>query len=220
MTADEGRVRLDGVRAHRSCDLPAADRSSHRGLAVTSIERSLIDVGRYHGPRSVGAMLDRAVRDGLTTYPRFQHRVWDLARQGRNGISTARLVLADRGFGDGWGFEKAMKGALRDAGLPESQREFRVHVDGHRYRVDFAFFDSMVGIECDSREWHGLQFQIDHDLERQNRILGTGLLLLRYTSRRLRDDPAGVVAEITANLEARAGTGSAPNPTFPDAKRP
>src|SRR5205807_1953428 len=126
-------------------DLPAADRRIHNGIRVTSIERCLVDAGRYHGPKTIGAWLDHAVRDGLTTYVRFERRVGELAARGRNGIGVARLVLSDRGFGDGFGFEKAMVVAMREAGLPKPQREFRVRVDGHRYRVDFAFSDSMVG---------------------------------------------------------------------------
>lgn len=167
---DERRIRLEGVRAHQTIDLPAADRRRHRGLPVVSVERSLLDAGRYLTAKQVGASLDDAVRLGLTTYERFQRRVQELGRSGRNGTVTARAVLADKGYGDGFGFEKAMRGLLRDAGLPAPMREFRVHPDGRRYRVDFAYPESMVGIECDSREWHELMYQRDHDLERQNRI--------------------------------------------------
>lgn len=205
VTERSARRRLDGVIAHQTFDLPAADRAIRDGLPVTSIERSLIDVGRYRRATAVGAMLDLAVRHGMTTYERFERRVHELARPGRNGIGVARLVLADRGFGDGWGFEKRMRGLLRSEGFPLPAREFRVHTAGRRFRVDFAFPDSMVGIECDSSEWHTLPFQHDHDLERQNLILREGLLLLRYTLRRLREEPAGVAAEIRETLTSRRG---------------
>lgn len=219
VTDRTARRRIDGVVAHQTFDLPAADRSVHRGVPITSVERSLIDVGRYHRPRAVGAMLDLAVRQGLTTYDRFDRRVHELARPGRNGIGVARLVLADRGFGDGWGFEKRMRALLRAEGLPAPAREFRVHAAGRRFRVDFAYPDSMVGIECDSSEWHTLPFQHDHDLERQNLIQREGLLLLRYTLRRLREDPAGITTEIRDTLAARSHLGiDGPTAVFPDVK--
>jgi len=218
VTTDARRRRLAGVRAHQTVDLPAADRRRHRGLSVTSIERSLFDAGRYLSPGHVGAALDHAVRDGLTTYQRFQRRVDELGRPGRDGTTTSRRVLSDRGYGDGFGFEKAMRGLLRDAGLPAPVREFRVHVDGHRYRVDFAYPDSMIGIECDSSEWHELFHQREHDLERQNRIQNEGLLLLRYTVARLRSDAAGVGNEIATAIARRAGHSVGPTPTFPDVR--
>lgn len=221
VTDRDGRRRLQGVVAHQTLDLPAADRAARAGLAVTSIERSLIDVGRYRRPASVGAMLDLAVRDGLTTYDRFERRVHELARRGRAGIGVAKLVLADRGFGDGWGFERRMRGLLRAGGLPAPAREFRVHTAGRRFRVDFTFPDSMVGIECDSSEWHTLPFQHDHDLERQNLIQREGLLLLRYSFRRVREDADGVADEIRATVAHRAGRGPAgPTAVFPDVEPP
>ena len=219
IASDENRrIRLAGVVAHQTLDLPSADWGEHGGLPVTSVERTLIDVGRYWSPETIGILLDHAVRDGLTSYERFQRRTQELARQGRNGIGTARLVLAARGFGDGWGFEKAMRGALRDAGLPEPQREFRVRTAGSSYRVDFAYCGAMVGIECDSTEWHTLPYQRVRDARRRNRIQNAGLMLLLVTSGRLRDDPDGVIDEIRTALVNRAGLGSGPTATFPDAK--
>ena len=218
-TTDERRVRLDGVRAHRTVDLPAADRRRHRGLPVTSIERSLFDAGRFLTAKQVGASLDHAVRDGLTTYERFQRRVQELGRSGRNGTMTARTVLADKGYGDGFGFEKAMRGLLRDAGFPAPAREYRVHPGNDRFRVDFAYPDAMVGIECDSTEWHELWYQRDYDLRRQNRIQNAGLHLLRYTVVRLRDDRDEVVDEIRDALTTRSGIGPGPAEIFPDSKR-
>lgn len=216
VTDATAHVRCRGVRSHRTHDLPAADQRVHRGLAVTSIERSLIDAGRYLSAKEIGAALDHAVRDGLTTYGRFERRVSELARRGRNGIGTARMVLADRGFGDGFGFEKAMRGLLRDAGLPVPRREFRVHVDGCRYRVDFAFPEAMVGIECDSTRWHGLAYQREADLVRQNRIQNTGLLLLRFTVARLRTDRAGILREIAQAVARREGVRPPTPSAFPD----
>lgn len=216
LTTSARRVRLEGVRSHQTIDLPGVDRRRHRGVPVTSIERSLFDAGRALSPKQVGAALDHAVRDGLTTYERYQRRVEELVRRGRAGSVTAQRVLTARGYGDGFGFEKAMRGLLRDVGLPAPAREFKVHVDGFRYRVDFAYPDSMLGIECDSDEWHGLFYQVEYDLERQNRIQKEGLLLMRYTVARLRDEPEAVGAEIIEAVARRAGSTPERPSVFPD----
>lgn len=218
VTSDERRVRVAGVRSYRTVDLPAADRRRHRGLPVTSVERALFDAGRFLSPKQVGAALDHAVRDGLTTYDRFQRRVEELGRSGRNGTTTAREVLGARGYGDGFGFEKAMRGLLRDAGFPAPRREYRVRLDAERYRVDFAYPDSMVGIECDSSEWHELAYQREYDLRRQNRIQNADLHLLRFTVSRLRYQQDEVVGEIRDALTSRAGRGPGPAEIFPDGR--
>ncbi len=218
LTTSARRVRLEGVRAHQTIDLPGVDRRRHRDVPVTSIERSLFDSGRSLTHQQVGAALDHAVRDGLTTYERHQQRVEELGRRGRAGSATAQRVLTARGYGDGFGFEKAMRGLLREVGLPAPVRELKVHVDGFRYRVDFAYPDSMLGIECDSGEWHGLFHQVECDLERQNRIQKEGLLLMRYTVRRLRDERDAVGAEIVEAIARRAGSTPERPSVFPDVK--
>jgi len=70
-------------------------------------------------------------------------------------------------------------------------------------------------------QWGGDAW-VDYDLERQNHILSTGLLLLRYTLARLREDPSGVTDEIWESLVERRGLGAifGPTPTFPDLKGP
>lgn len=72
----------------------------------------------------------------------------------------------------------------------------------HRSRLpEFGF-----GIECDSTEWHTLPYQIERDLNRQNRILGSGFHLLRYSSAALRREPDRVIAEILETLVSRGCT--------------
>ena len=192
-----------GVRSHESRDLPPVDRWEVDGIAVTSIDRTLIDIGRYWPHSRVGALLDLAVRDGLTSYERFADRFAALARRGRDGIGTARRVLEARGFDDGWGFEAAMSRALRAAGLPAPTREHLVEVDGNRYYIDFAYPEVGLGIECDSTMWHTLPYQFEADLRRQNHLIRSGMLLLRYTPSRLRDDRAAVIDEISDALTHR-----------------
>lgn len=194
---------------HETRQLEAADRWVLDGIPVTSIERSLIDVGRYWSPQYVGSLLDDAVARGLTTYPRFAARFAELRRRGRPGITTTRLVLADRGLAEGTPFEQQMAALIRRSGLPRPTRELHVRVGERDYFVDFAYPDARLGIECDSTTWHTLPHQIEYDLKRQNEIQGTGILLLRYTRSRLRDDPDAVVAEIRRHLAERRGVGDA-----------
>lgn len=193
-----------GARSHRTLDLSAVDRWVIDGIPVTAVNRTLIDVGRYWTVGRVWSLLDHAVRDELTTYESFEARVHALARQGRNGIGTAREVLLRLGLDGTWGFERAMRHALRDAGLPKPIRELRVDIGLNRYYIDFAYPEANLGIECDSTQWHTLPSQVAAGLKRANDINGSGFLLLSYSSSQLRDEESGVIAEISRHLRERS----------------
>lgn len=204
LSEHERSFQRSGARSHRTRDLPAVDRWVIDNIPVTAVNRTLIDVGRYWPVGRVWSLLDHAVRDELTTYDAFESRVHALARQGRNGIGTAREVLLRVGLDGTWGFERAMRHALRDAGLPKPTREFRVDVGLNRYYVDFAYPEARLGIECDSTEWHTLPSQVAAGMKRTNHINGSGFLLLSYSSSALRDDPDAVAAEIARHLRERS----------------
>jgi very-short-patch-repair endonuclease len=170
---------------------------------VTSIERTLVDIGRHWGPKPVGSLLDDAVMRRFTTYGRFALRVDELSARGRPGIRTARAVLADRDLAGGSPFEQQMDRLLRSAGLPTPVREFRVMVNGRNYFVDFAYPEALLGIECDSSTWHTKPQHFEYDLRRQNDIVRTGMLLLRYTTKSIRTDAHRITRDVEHHLRAR-----------------
>lgn len=199
------RPRTD-VIVHETRELAIADRSVVRGVPVTSVERTLIDCCRHWPVQRVGACLDDAVRRELTTYDLVAERFVGLARRGRPGIRRMRAVLTDREVLGEWiagDFEGEFLKLLLSSGLPRPTRQYPMDADGNRYYLDFFFDRERVGIECDSRRFHTLQFQADADLARQNAILRAGILLLRYTPSRLRSDPSGIVTEIRSALSSR-----------------
>lgn len=169
---------------------------------MTSIERSLFDAGRLLAHQQVGAALDHAVRDGLTTYERYQQRV-KLGRRGRAGLGDSETCA------DGPGIRRRLRVREGDEGVAGARSGSRTGprvqatVHGFRYRVDFAYPDSTSASNADSGEWHGLFHQVECDLERQNRIQKEGLLLMRYTVRRLRDECDAVGAEIVEAIARR-----------------
>jgi len=190
-------------RCHETRRLGPADIARVDGIPVTSVERTLIDVGRYWPADRVGRFLDDAVAAGDTSYDAFAERVAALRRRGQPGIAVARQVLADREVTEGTPFEQAMRRLLRTTSLPEAVREHPVVVGSRLYFVDFAFPEARLGIECDSLTWHTLPYQMDAHLRRQNDIQGTGMLLLRYTRRRLREEAADVAEEIVRHHQER-----------------
>lgn len=213
ITSDRGgRRRRDLVRVHESLDLAGTDRTLHRGIWVTTVERTLVDVARYKRGLSLAGFLDDAVRRGLTTYARVRERSLELSRRGRPGPPHLLAVLAERPGGavpPGSTFEALMLSGLNAAGLPPHVRQQRVVIDRHRFALDFAWPASLVGVECDGLSYHSMPVDVEYDLWRQNLIqTRAGYLLLRYPRSRLLRDRRAVMTEIASAIASRAGIGA------------
>ncbi|MGK2933107.1 MAG: type IV toxin-antitoxin system AbiEi family antitoxin domain-containing protein [Solirubrobacterales bacterium] len=75
-------------------------------------------------------------------------------------------------------------------------------VDGKE--VDCLWPDERVIVELDSRTFHDDQFAFDRDRVRQNAAVVAGYFVLRFTYRRIVDEPETVMAELKAVLAARS----------------
>ena len=73
-----------------------------------------------------------------------------------------------------------------------------------RPEVDFLWPAERVAVEVDGRAFHDVMATAEADRRRDNALALTGHLVLRFTWRRLHDDPDGVVREVAAALRSRA----------------
>ena len=92
---------------------------------------------------------------------------------------------------------------LRDAGLPTPVFEHPVEVDGHRYRIDIAWPERMVGLEWKGRIGHDYEGAFEADPVRNNRIRLAGWFVIEITWRRLAQEPAAIAAEMGRALAMR-----------------
>jgi very-short-patch-repair endonuclease len=100
---------------------------------------------------------------------------------------------------------------LRETELPKPQRQVDVVASGTKYRLDFAWPDERVALECDGREWHEMQFEGDRS--RWSAITAaTGYRFVFMTKGRLQKEPALIVAQLRGLLgepvTAAPGSGS------------
>ncbi len=197
------RRRSGTASRHETADLPGRDRSVADGIPVTSPARTLIDMGRFVGAHRLGNMLDDAVRRDLTSYEEVYERFRELAKSGRNGITTMRRVLAERPCGappPGSAFELTVKRLLMRAGLPEPVLQHPVVAGEFRFLLDLSWPDRMVAVECEGFQFHRTPDQLAWDEFRRNRLALQGWMVLGYAWVRVRDDPAGVVSEVRRAL--------------------
>ncbi len=193
------------VRYHESLAFELRGETRRFGIPVTGPARTVLDVcAAVDDDFRALAALDETRRRTLASWEELWECLILHARRGRNGITRFRRVLERR-----WGrsvphnqFARLVERLFEDAGLPELTHEYEVVIAGHRHRIDLAYPDLKIAIELDGR---GHELQFDEDPVRANRLETAGWLVLRFTWRRLIEDPGGMVADVFAARRLRSG---------------
>ena len=166
ITIPKGRnYRNPKVLVHRSIDDPCVDARTIEGIPVTSVRRTLVDLGAVVSPDRVEKCVERALFRGMTSAPALWAYLDETGRQGRRGVQSLRAVLELRGRlapaeSD---LETEMIQLIRRAGLPAPLRQLDVVVASRRFRLDLAYPDLKIAIEIDGDEPHFGARRMDHD---------------------------------------------------------
>jgi very-short-patch-repair endonuclease len=79
-------------------------------------------------------------------------------------------------------FETRMNRLWDRLGLPHTERQFPVTVDGTTYRLDRAIVAEKIGPEWDSYRYHNATSDRDYDSNRRARLVGAGWLIVPVTA--------------------------------------
>jgi very-short-patch-repair endonuclease len=203
------RATIRRAVVHRSRRLDDADVTVHRGVPVTTVERTLADLGRYVPASVIEMALESALRRRLTTEQRLWQFLDSPGAVRRPGVKRLRTVLAMRSPGRAAGSpaEVALLRCLRARGLPEPIRQHPVPLrDGTVAVVDLAWPRSKLAVEWDGFEVHSGRRAFSADLTRQNALLDVGYQLRRFTGDAVRRNPDHVAAVVAAALRPRTET--------------
>lgn len=196
--------RSAGAIVHRSTDLRPIDVARRRHVPLTNPIRTVGDLGAVT-PRLVPGAVERGLYLGLFELAALWRLVDELGRPGRRGLGVLRRTLERRALADSptpSPLEPVFAAIAADTGL-QVEHQHRVTVDGHRYVLDFAIPDALIGVEVDGLETHATRQALDHDLERQNRLVVAGWHLLRYTATHLVRRRAAIRRELVELVERR-----------------
>ncbi len=122
-----------------------------------------------------------------------------LGRPGRRGAAVLRALVEERDSATAPTqsvLEDALLRVLRKGGLPDPVRQYAVA----GVRLDFAYPLLKLGIEADSRIWHGGRTDVQRNSEKANRLVACGWRVLRFTSFDVRRRPAYVVETVAQPL--------------------
>jgi very-short-patch-repair endonuclease len=188
-----------GVVVHRARGA-FADRRHVDGLALTSVERSVVDAwGRPGGilRSDVRAATIAAVRNRRC---RPQDLAAELAARprspGRAELSRLISLLADgcRSELEIWGCLEV----LRAPGMPPFVQQRQVAVAGRTFFLDAAYDDILLAVEMDGAAWHGSRAQRERDISRDALLATVGWQTLRFGFARMTRSPEACRREILA----------------------
>ena len=144
------------VAVHRGTRIDRADRDLIGSLPITTPIRTLIDLSARMDDDRLLAAVESAVRAKVVTRERLAVRTKILRTSGRPGAGRlAELLEGSMGPALESTLEAKVWLLLRRTRLPLPERQFWVSLPGGRFRLDFAWPEARVGLECDGWEHHG-----------------------------------------------------------------
>ncbi len=201
-------VARPGVRVHRSRRL-GERRHPARTPPQTRVEHTVLDLVDLVDPArpadDVVALLTRACQRRLTTPAKLRTAMRGRARQRHRGL--VEQVLRDVEDGVASPLERRYaRDVERAHGLPSGRRNLGTGPQGRRrYRdVDYAAFATTV--ELDGRAYHPVDARALDD-ERDNAVVLSGSVVLRYGWAAVARRPCEVAAQVAAVLTARGWSG-------------
>ncbi len=189
-------VELPGIRALR-LDLRPQEREVHRGLPVTSLARTALDVAASEGADRVGELLDRALLEH-----QYDHaEMLDLlrARRGCRGVVPLRRAveqLGDAGVVFRSRPERLARDLIRGAGLPEPQVNawFPTRA-GHGHELDLWWPGLRRDLEIDGPH-HLMPRRRRLDALRDADLRALGVRVKRVPVTSVTSDPVAFVAVV------------------------
>ncbi|HLM17868.1 MAG TPA: DUF559 domain-containing protein [Acidimicrobiia bacterium] len=171
------------VDVHRGTRVDRADRHRRGTLPITTPVRTLIDLSARMEDEPLLTAMESAFRTGLMTPDRLAARLRALTTSGRPGAGRLERLLLDRG--DDPAAESRLETKvwllLRDAPVPTPRRQSWVSTPGGRYRLDFAWPELKLALECDGWAHHGTRVAFGKDRERLSELAAMGWRVLVVT---------------------------------------
>jgi hypothetical protein len=168
-----------------------------------------VELGGSLPPSLVEVALDSALRQGKTSLLALHRKLEEIGGSGRNGSGVLRRLLDERplsGVPES-PLETLLRRVLVRFGVPQPVPQFVIEDKGcFVARLDFAYPELQVAIECQSYQWHSGRQRWQKDIERHNRLQDLRWTIVYVTWQELRREP-GAVARRVAEALCRASPG-------------
>lgn len=168
-----------------------------RGMRATTLGRTLAELcGRLHIIEAV-VLVDMALHARVTSVAELTS--WAESHRGRRGVKRLRRALQFAEPAAASPMETRLRMLLVLSRLPRPKLQVPIHDAAGRFvgRVDLYYEGCGLAIEYDGA---GHRETMTEDNRRQNRLLATGVRLLRFTASDVLGNPGALVAQVKAAL--------------------
>lgn len=206
----EGSIEVTSPRRKRKrknihyfeASVDAVDRTEHRAIPVTTVARTLLDLGAVDSAR-VPKAFEQADVLGLLDVRELQRLVdWYPRRPGTGAIRSVLGAAADwRGITRSE-LERRFRDLVVGAGLPMPAMNCRIHVGDLVIEADAVWHEQRLIVELDGYAYHRTQAAFERDRERDRLAVAAGWRVIRITWRQLAEHPRGVIRDLKRALVA------------------
>ena len=191
---------FSGVTVHQLTDLTDEQIRPVLGLPMTTPERTVIDMAAVWPENRLARLVDTGLASGVIDLQMLSDQFEILARKGKPGTKKVRHIL-DMREGQYVPPESELESRLLEiidrSGLPRPTAQFQPNwLRPSNGRVDFAYQEHKLIIECDGRRWHSKLHSFEVDRLRDNAAQLAGWRILRFTWTEVTENPDRVVRTI------------------------
>jgi very-short-patch-repair endonuclease len=191
------RRRRSRIAVHVTRELRGRDRARRAGIAVTSVPRTLLDLGGVVPAAQLARAFEEAERLDLLD----MRAIEDVCRRGRGrrGLGALMRILADH-TDSAPAIRSELERAFVD--LCEVHRLSRPQVNALAagFEVDALWPRQRLVVELDGYAFRRTRGAFERDRHRDATLLLAGYRVLRFTHRRLQREPAAIAATLRAAL--------------------
>lgn len=196
VTRRSGGLSTSAFRLHHCRNMSPDELSRERGIPVTTVPRTLVDLAGYLRGHRLSACLNEARRLRIVTLDEVRQ---SMARQpNKRGIATLKR-LVDRIDPEWLPTRSELEDLFRilclEAGLPEPRRNETLH----GFEVDCYWAERKVIVELDGYRFH--HHRKEEDYARDLHFLRLGYQTVRITHHMVVDQPEMVVRTLREVLE-------------------
>ncbi|MDX6671032.1 MAG: hypothetical protein QOI91_1395 [Solirubrobacteraceae bacterium] len=202
VTAPRALRSRGALQMHRT-ELAQDERTTHRGIPVTTPARTLLDLAAVLPGPALGRAAEQAealhlvdwasLDESLKRHPRRPGapRLRAILDSGRVGIVTRSEL------------EARFLALVTAAGLPAPRMNARIAVGGRRLEVDCVWPESRVAVELDGHAYHSTRAAFERDRARDRLLQAAGWRVIRITWRQLHDEPQAVLGDLKRLIQRR-----------------
>jgi len=192
-----------GIHAHRTNRLDTLDVTVIDGIPVTTVARTLLDLGAVVPYEIVAEATGDAIIRRRCTDIDLVSVLERLGGRGRRGTAVLRAVVLGAVPPEGIQSRLEKEGYELVCSLPVAPPELQHEMtcqDGRKVRLDNAWLGARIALDWDGRLWHAKKKDFEETMARSRSIVASGWDHYRYGWTDVRHLRAATEAELLAVL--------------------